>query len=130
PDARMAQPLAGFTVTCDLPGRDGLDFRCRIGHGNSLRFGLIRDLTGLDNNHSVMPMPVPAHPNAIEIANLSKTYAPEGNNPAKVALRGLNLNIPAGSIFGLLGPNGAGKSTTINIMAGLVNKTAGHVKIH
>ena len=44
-------------------------------------------------------------------------------------MKGLDLTIPTGSIFGLLGPNGAGKSTTINIMAGLVRKTAGKVRI-
>ncbi|OYX48270.1 MAG: multidrug ABC transporter ATP-binding protein [Alphaproteobacteria bacterium 32-64-14] len=49
--------------------------------------------------------------------------------PAKQALKGIDLQIPRGSIFGLLGPNGAGKSTFINILAGLVNKTAGSVSI-
>ncbi len=67
--------------------------------------------------------------NAIEISNLQKTYAPSGKSPEKVALHGIDLNIPKGSIFGLLGPNGAGKSTIINIMAGLVVKTSGTVKI-
>ena len=62
--------------------------------------------------------------NAIEISNLRKTYA-----DGKTALNGVDLTIPAGSIFGLLGPNGAGKSTLINILAGLVNKTAGQVRI-
>lgn len=75
-------------------------------------------------------MPAPLRPPAIEISNLTKTYAASGSNPPKQALKGLNLPIPSGSIFGLLGPNGAGKSTTINIMAGLVNKTAGKVVIH
>ena len=68
-------------------------------------------------------------PNAIEIAGLRKTYAAQGSAPAKEALKGIDLTIPAGSIFGLLGPNGAGKSTLINILAGLVNKTAGKVRI-
>lgn len=68
--------------------------------------------------------------NAIEISGLRKTYAASGNAPAKIAVRDLNLQVPSGSIFGLLGPNGAGKSTTINIMAGLVNKTAGQVVIN
>ncbi len=67
--------------------------------------------------------------NAIEIRQLTKTYRGRGAEPAKEALKGLDLDIPAGSIFGLLGPNGAGKSTTINILAGLVNKTSGSVKI-
>ncbi len=67
--------------------------------------------------------------NAIEISNLNKTYAASGKSPAQVALHDLSLNIPKGSIFGLLGPNGAGKSTLINIMAGLVVKTSGTVKL-
>lgn len=67
--------------------------------------------------------------NAIEISGLRKTYAGNGRSPAKEALKGIDLNIPRGSIFGLLGPNGAGKSTLINILAGLVVKSAGSVKI-
>ncbi|MBK5921586.1 multidrug ABC transporter ATP-binding protein [Rhodothalassium salexigens] len=66
---------------------------------------------------------------AIEIRNLVKRYAPPKGGQAKVALDGIDLTIPRGSIFGLLGPNGAGKSTTINILAGLVNKTSGGVRI-
>ncbi|QQA43467.1 ABC transporter ATP-binding protein [Pelagovum pacificum] len=67
--------------------------------------------------------------NAIEIENLRKTYAATPRTEAKEALKGVDLNIPQGSIFGLLGPNGAGKSTLINILAGLVLKTEGKVKI-
>lgn len=66
---------------------------------------------------------------AIALQALSKTYAAQGRQPAKRALEGIDLTIPAGSIFGLLGPNGAGKSTIINILAGLVRKTAGRVVI-
>ena len=66
---------------------------------------------------------------ALEIAGLTKTYAATGRTEAKTALNGVDLDIPRGSIFGLLGPNGAGKSTLINILAGLVNKSAGQVKI-
>ena len=42
------------------------------------------------------------------------------------ALRGVDLEIPEG-MFGLLGPNGAGKSTFMNIVAGLIEPTAGKV---
>ncbi|HMB13294.1 MAG TPA: ABC transporter ATP-binding protein [Roseovarius sp.] len=67
--------------------------------------------------------------NAIEIRGLTKTYDGQGKSPAKQALTGVDLDIPQGSVFGLLGPNGAGKSTLINILAGLVVKTAGQVTI-
>ncbi len=68
--------------------------------------------------------------NAIEISHLNKTYkADRKNAPEKIALRDVSLNVKRGSIFGLLGPNGAGKSTLINIMAGLVMKTSGDVRI-
>ncbi len=68
--------------------------------------------------------------NAISISNLDKTYKPAGRGTEpKVALKDVSLTIPKGSIFGLLGPNGAGKSTMINIMAGLVMKSAGDVNI-
>ncbi|WP_424965154.1 MULTISPECIES: ABC transporter ATP-binding protein [unclassified Dinoroseobacter] len=66
---------------------------------------------------------------AIEITGLRKTYGAANGQPPKDALKGVDLTIPAGSIFGLLGPNGAGKSTLINILAGLVRKTEGQVRI-
>jgi len=61
---------------------------------------------------------------AIRLSGLTKVYA-----GGKRALNGIDLEIPRGSIFGLLGPNGAGKSTTINILAGLVNKSSGSARI-
>jgi len=66
---------------------------------------------------------------AIEISGLSKTYKKSKKSPQKIALQSIDLQIKKGSFFGLLGPNGAGKSTIINILAGLVNKTSGDVKI-
>src|SRR6201999_1545360 len=66
---------------------------------------------------------------AIEARGLVKTYAATKTTPEMQALKGLDLQIPRGSIFGLLGPNGAGKSTFINILAGLTKKTAGTIRI-
>ena len=66
---------------------------------------------------------------AIDIQGLNKTYKASGKSPEKTALKSIDLQIPKGSLFGLLGPNGAGKSTIINIMAGLVMKSAGSVRI-
>ena len=45
---------------------------------------------------------------AIAARGLKKTYAGNKKSPAKEALKGIDLSIPTGSIFGLLGPNGAG----------------------
>ena len=66
---------------------------------------------------------------AIEIRDLAKEYAAQGGAPVKLALRGVSFDVPEGGVFGLLGPNGAGKSTLINIMAGMVVKTGGTVRI-
>jgi len=66
---------------------------------------------------------------AIEAEDLRKTYAGSKKSPPKEALKGVDLKIRRGSIFGLLGPNGAGKSTFINIFAGLTKKTSGTGRI-
>ena len=61
---------------------------------------------------------------AISIKGLSKTY-----QDGKQALTDITFDVPRGMIFGLLGPNGAGKSTLINVLAGLVRKSAGNASI-
>ncbi len=66
---------------------------------------------------------------AIEARGVVKTYPATKTSPEMKALRGIDLAVPRGSIFGLLGPNGAGKSTFINTLAGLTRKTSGTVKI-
>ena len=66
---------------------------------------------------------------AILIENLTKKYEERRADSGFLALNDLSLKIPQGSIFGLLGPNGAGKSTLINILAGTVVMTKGHVDI-
>ena len=65
---------------------------------------------------------------AISVKNLTKVYNAGSNNEI-LALDNVSLNITEGSIFGLLGPNGAGKSTFINILADLVRKSEGNIKI-
>ncbi len=76
--------------------------------------------------HSTLVAPPSA---AIVASGLYKVYSGRQGRADKVALDHVDLTVPRGSIFGLLGPNGAGKSTFINILAGLVVKTAGHCQI-
>ncbi|GID97306.1 ABC transporter ATP-binding protein [Amorphoplanes digitatis] len=47
----------------------------------------------------------------------------------KLAVAGIDLEVPAGSFFGLLGPNGAGKTTTLSMAVGLLRPTAGQAAI-
>ncbi len=70
-----------------------------------------------------------SQPPAIAIRELVKRYAATDGGEGKLALKGVSFDVPQGQIFGLLGPNGAGKSTLINILAGLVTKTAGSAEI-
>lgn len=66
--------------------------------------------------------------NAIEITGLYKQFS--GKRMTKVdALKGLDLTIAAGEVFGFLGPNGAGKSTTIKLVMGLLRPTSGTAQI-
>jgi ABC-2 type transport system ATP-binding protein len=63
----------------------------------------------------------------LETKNLRVEYrSREIKQMAKVALKGLNLRVNAGEVFGFLGPNGAGKTTTMNVLLGYVNPTAGN----
>ena len=62
-------------------------------------------------------------PWAIDTAGLTKRYV------EVTALRGLDLQVPAGSICGLLGRNGAGKTTTLKILLGLTHADGGRASV-
>jgi ABC-2 type transport system ATP-binding protein len=59
----------------------------------------------------------------IRIRQLAKSYG------AQPAVRGIDLDIPAGQLVGLLGPNGAGKTTTIKMLAGILRPDAGTAEL-
>ena len=59
----------------------------------------------------------------IEIKGLTKKYG------SFTAVDAIDLQVPAGQLFGFLGPNGAGKTTTLRMIAGILQPTAGQVKI-
>ena len=67
-------------------------------------------------------MTVQASP-AIKVRGLRKAFG------KTVVLDGIDLDVPAGSIFALLGPNGAGKTTTIHILSTLLLPDAGEVTV-
>ena len=69
-------------------------------------------------------MPVTdSSPSAIRISGLRKTF--RVRNQRLEAVRGIDLTVAAGQIFGFLGPNGAGKTTTLRILATLLPADAG-----
>lgn len=63
----------------------------------------------------------------IKYTNVTKTY--ESNSKKIHAVRGLNIHIKKGEMFGFLGPNGAGKTTTIKLLLGLIKPTKGKISI-
>jgi ABC-2 type transport system ATP-binding protein len=69
-------------------------------------------------------MSVPA---VVSCRGLTKRFG--GQNGGVLAVDRLDLDIPAGSVFGLLGPNGAGKTTTLRMLTGLARPTAGSAAI-
>ncbi|MFU8772289.1 MAG: ATP-binding cassette domain-containing protein [Anaerolineales bacterium] len=60
---------------------------------------------------------------AIETRSLSRSFG------KLIAVKDLNLKIPAGAIYGLIGPNGAGKTTTLRMLAGLLEPTRGQILV-
>jgi ABC-2 type transport system ATP-binding protein len=62
-------------------------------------------------------------PSAISTAGLTKHYG------GVRAVTDLDLEVPAGSIYGFLGPNGAGKTTVLKVLAGLIRPTSGSASV-
>ncbi|MFB7977662.1 ATP-binding cassette domain-containing protein [Streptomyces vinaceus] len=76
---------------------------------------------------SVMPTPRSADghasPAAVSTTGLRKSYGD------KTVLDGVDLHIPAGSVFALLGPNGAGKTTVVKILSTLISADGGQARV-
>ncbi|MEV6043343.1 ABC transporter ATP-binding protein [Streptomyces xanthochromogenes] len=63
-------------------------------------------------------------PAVIETSGLSKRF-----RGGQLAVNGLDLTVPRGSVFGFLGPNGSGKTTTIRMLMGLIEPTSGTARL-
>lgn len=63
------------------------------------------------------------HDTVIQTTELCRRYGD------RLAVDGLSLQVPAGSVFGFLGPNGAGKTTTIRLLLGLLRPNSGGIEI-
>ncbi len=74
----------------------------------------------MSSNHSVA---------SIEVERLVKTYRGKRGQPDKDAVRGIDLQVAPGEIFGFLGPNGAGKTTTVRMLCTLLPITSGTARI-
>lgn len=61
---------------------------------------------------------------AVVVRGLGKRYGD------KIAVNGIDLDVPAGSFYGLVGPNGAGKTTTLSMATGLLRPDGGTVHVH
>lgn len=68
----------------------------------------------------------PGDPDAPVIATRALTKRYRGG---QLAVDGLDLTVPAGSVFGFLGPNGSGKTTTIRMLMGLIAPTSGTARV-
>lgn len=73
-------------------------------------------------------MPV-SKPPVIETRGLRKVFRDFWQRPTVEAVKGLDLTVNDGEVFGLLGPNGSGKSTTIKMLLGLLRPTAGTIRV-
>lgn len=65
---------------------------------------------------------------AIDCQNITKIYATGGQEVH--ALRGVDLQVPSGSMFMLVGPSGCGKTTLISVMAGILVQTTGSCRVY
>lgn len=65
----------------------------------------------------------PPRETVLQTVNLVKAYG------KRIAVRGLNLEVTRGEVFGFLGPNGAGKTTTIRMLLNLIKPTSGEVRL-
>ncbi len=79
----------------------------------------------VEPTHAPLAHPAPPDPAAaLSLRGLWKRFG------EKIAVAGIDLDVPAGSFYGLVGPNGAGKTTTLSMATGLLRPDAGTAHVH
>jgi ABC-type multidrug transport system ATPase subunit len=74
-------------------------------------------------SQSVAPSVGPGGPLAVSTSGLTRRFG------AQVAVDAIDLQVPAGAVYGFLGPNGSGKTTTIRMLLGLIAADAGEIEL-
>src|SRR6476661_2436467 len=74
-----------------------------------------------------MPEAAPTSEHAVVASGLVKTYSSRAGTVE--AVRGVDLQVAKGEVFGFLGPNGAGKSTTVRMLTTLLTITGGSATV-
>ena len=82
-----------------------------------------RASSAADGFRRVEVMSASAPSPAVRVAGVTKHFG------ATVALAGVDLVVPEGTVFGLLGPNGAGKTTLVRVLATLLTPDAGRAEV-
>lgn len=67
--------------------------------------------------------------NAVEIADIHKSFPGHWGRGGVYAVKGVSLTIPQGMVYGLIGPNGSGKSTVMKALVGLLSPDAGSCRV-
>ena len=87
----------------------------------------VRGVTAVDHGLSEGRTTVPGMGLAVEAESLVKQY--RGRAGTVDAVRGVDLRVGVGEVFGFLGPNGAGKSTTVRMLTTLMSITSGTARV-
>jgi ABC-type multidrug transport system ATPase subunit len=112
-----ATATATKTTAADPTAQPGSSTGTGTGTGTSLSVSASADV-------SASPGSTTPSSTAIETRGLSKRY-----RGGQLAVDGLDLTVPTGSVFGFLGPNGSGKTTTIRMLMGLISPTDGAASV-